>query len=86
MRFFTAHAGRAEELRIRSDTLGGAQHRVIAGHLVEGQSSAPSQKRGLAPPIRAATALRSAQPVLTAVSHRENQRRNGVLPVPDLQR
>src|SRR6266568_1624334 len=30
------HVGRAEELEIRSDTLGGAQHRAIAGHLVQG--------------------------------------------------
>lgn len=47
------HAGRADELEVRADTLGGAQHRLIVSHLVQGPVHRLVPEPGHGPRIRA---------------------------------
>src|SRR3984957_3563763 len=59
-------AGRAEELEIRPDTRGGAQHRVIAGHLVQGPVDRLVPEPGHGPRVRAVDRHRSHWPGVPA--------------------
>ena len=60
------HVGRAEKLEIRSDTLGGALHRVIAGHLVQGPVHRLVPEPGHGPRVRAVDRHRSHWPGVPA--------------------
>jgi hypothetical protein len=60
------HVRRADELEIRPDTLGGAQHRVIAGHLVQGPVHRLAPEPGHNPRIRAVNRHRSHWPGVPA--------------------